>query len=73
METESLLSLKEAAARFGLSHSHLRLLARSGRLRATRMGRDWFTTAAAVTAYLQDPALRQRGRRPGRPSGNRNR
>jgi excisionase family DNA binding protein len=73
LETEPLISLKEAAARFGLSHSHLRLLARSGRLQATRMGRDWFTTAAAVTAYLDDPSLRQRGRRPGRRSSNSNR
>ena len=73
LDTEPLISLKEAAARFGLSHSHLRLLARSGRLRATRMGRDWFTTAAAVTAYLQDPALRRKGPRPRDRPGNSNR
>src|SRR5262249_56450368 len=47
-----LISPKEAAARFGLSHSHLRLLARTGRRRATLLGRDWFTTAAAVTACM---------------------
>ena len=73
MDAESPIPLKEAAARFGLSHSHLRLLARTGRLRATRMGRDWFTTAAAVAAYLQDPALRRKGPRPGRSPGNSNR
>ncbi len=73
VDTESPISLKEAAARYGLSHSHLRLLARTGRLRATRMGRDWFTTAAAVAAYLQDTTLRRKGPRTQRPAGNDNR
>lgn len=52
------LSLREAAARSGLSASHLRLLARTGRLKARKLGRDWFTTEAAVVAYLADEALR---------------
>jgi hypothetical protein len=49
---ERLISLKEAAALSGLSHSHLRLLARTGKLEARRLGRDWFTTEGAVAAYL---------------------
>lgn len=49
---ERLISLKEAAARSGLSHSHLRLLARTGKIEARRLGRDWFTTEQAVAAYL---------------------
>ncbi|HYN50773.1 MAG TPA: helix-turn-helix domain-containing protein [Thermoleophilaceae bacterium] len=51
---DDLLSLREAAARSGLSSSHLRLLARTGRLKAEKLGRDWFTTEAAVRAYLAD-------------------
>ena len=42
----------------GLSTSHLRLLARTDRLEARKLGRDWFTTKAAVDAYLADEALR---------------
>jgi excisionase family DNA binding protein len=60
VDGERLLSLKEAAARSGLSQSHLQLLARTGRLRAVRLGRDWFTTEEAVAAYLNDPQLRSR-------------
>ena len=58
MERERLISLKEAAARSGLSHSHLRLLARTGKIRARRMGRDWFTTEEAVAAYLKEQPSR---------------
>jgi 1,4-dihydroxy-2-naphthoyl-CoA synthase len=54
------LSLREAAARSGLSASHLRLLARTGRLDAKKLGRDWFTTEAAVVAYLADEAQRSK-------------
>lgn len=57
---ERLISLKEAATLSGLSHSHLQLLARTGRLGARRLGRDWFTTAEAVAAYLADPEKRSR-------------
>lgn len=54
------MSLREAAARTGLSPSHLRLLARTGRIKAQKVGRDWLTTEAAVVAYLRDEALRSR-------------
>lgn len=60
MDAERWLSLKEAATDFNISHSHLRLLARTGRLPARKLGRDWFTTAAAVAAYLADDELRKR-------------
>ena len=60
MERPDLLSLKEAAARFGVSRSHLQLLARTGKLEAIRLGREWFTTAAAVEAYLANAELRSR-------------
>ena len=52
MDEERLISLKEAMALSGLSHAHLRWLARKGKLEATRMGRDWFTTKKAVDLYL---------------------
>lgn len=54
-----LISLREAAEFSGLSHSHLRLLVRSGEIWGKKMGRDWFTTAQAVQEYLA------RDRRPG--------
>ena len=56
MEDERLISLREAAALSGLSHAHLRLLARKGKLEARRMGRDWFTTKNAVDLYLKNDA-----------------
>ena len=55
-----LLSLREAAARTGLSASHLRLLARTGRVEAQRIGSYWVTTEAAVRAYLADERLRKK-------------
>ena len=47
-----LISLSEAAELFGLSHSHLRKLAREGKLRAQQVGRYWVTTEEAVKEYL---------------------
>jgi excisionase family DNA binding protein len=47
-----LISLPEAARRYGLSPQTLRLLAQKGRLKAVKMGRDWFTTPRDVQAYL---------------------
>jgi excisionase family DNA binding protein len=63
------MPLSEAATRFGLSHSHLRLLARTGRLAAVKLGRDWFTTPEAVAAYLADEALRSRNPHKGQGLG----
>ncbi len=58
MNRGRLISLKEAAARFDMSQSHLQLLARTGRIRATKIGRDWLTTPEAVAAYRADQELR---------------
>ncbi len=55
---DDFLSLREAAARSGLSASHLRLLARTGKIEARRIGSYWVTTEAAVRAYLANEALR---------------
>ena len=54
-----LITLPEAAEFSGLSHSHLRLLARTKQIWAKRLGRSWFTTEQAVREYLA------RDRRPG--------
>jgi excisionase family DNA binding protein len=60
VNVERLISLKEAADRFPLSYSQLRRLARTGRLAATKLGRDWFTTPEDVAAYLANAELRSR-------------
>lgn len=60
MDEGRYISLGEAAARFGISHSHLKLLARTGKLQATKIGHSWVTTPEAVTAYLEDPQLRSK-------------
>ena len=59
MDEGRLISLTEAVAPSGLSHAHLRWLARKGKLEATRMGRDWFTTKQAVDLYLKNEAVRK--------------
>lgn len=56
---DELISLSEAAKLSGLSHSHLRLLARNGDIWVKWLGRGWFTTEKAVQEYLA------RERRPG--------
>ena len=60
MEEGRYISLGEAAARFGISHSHLKLLARTGKLRAIKIGHSWVTTPEAIAAYLNDPQLRSK-------------
>lgn len=47
-----LISLAEAAERYGLSAGHLRLLANQQKIWAVKIGRNWVTTAAAIEAYL---------------------
>jgi hypothetical protein len=49
---EGVISLAEAAKRYGLSHAYLRRIAGSGRLKAKKVGHDWVTTPAEVEAYL---------------------
>jgi excisionase family DNA binding protein len=51
-EKQELITLAEAARLYGFSHGYLRQLARRGRLRATKIGRDWLTTPADVEAYI---------------------
>ena len=60
MPEERWITLNEAAADSGFSHTQLRLLARQGRLRAQKIGRDWFTTAEAVAEYARSPEKRSK-------------
>jgi hypothetical protein len=60
LEEGRYISLSEAAAKFDVSHSHLKLLARTGKLRATKIGHSWVTTTEAVAEYLNNPQLRSR-------------
>jgi Helix-turn-helix domain len=57
---DDLLTLGQLAQRCPISAAHLRLLARSGRISARKIGRDWFATESAVRAYLDDPDARSR-------------
>lgn len=60
MEAGRYISLSEAAAQFGVSRSQLKLLARTGRLNAIKIGHSWVTTPEAVAEYLADPRLRSK-------------
>ena len=60
MQEGRYLSLEQAATRFGISHSHLKLLARTGKLRAFKIGKSWVTTPEAVAEYLSNPHLRSK-------------
>jgi len=47
-----LLSLAEASEVVGLSHDHLRQLARKGAFWGVKKGKTWLTTEKAVRKYL---------------------
>jgi hypothetical protein len=51
-DTKELISLAQAAKISGLSHGHLRLLAKQGKFWAIKIGRDWLTTEESLQAYL---------------------
>ena len=55
-DPDELITLAEAGRRYDLSPETLRLIARRGRLRARKMGRDWFTTPADMETYLASRA-----------------
>jgi excisionase family DNA binding protein len=60
--SKKLISLADAADLSGLTHDHLRRIAREGKLQATKIGRDWLTTKEAIKAYLATD--RKPGRKP---------
>jgi excisionase family DNA binding protein len=51
-DKQELISLTEAAEQYGFSAAYLRQLARKGRLKAKKVGRDWVTTWADVEEYI---------------------
>lgn len=51
-DKQQLITLAEGEQRYGFSRGYLRNLASKGRLKARKMGRDWFTTPADVEAYI---------------------
>lgn len=48
-----LLTLKEAAELSPYSADYLNLLARKGKIRASKIGRDWLITKADLFEYLE--------------------
>ena len=54
-----LLTLSDAATRYGFKRGYLRLLAVRGRLKALKVGRNWFTTAKEMETYIK--SRKQRG------------
>jgi hypothetical protein len=60
LEDEELIPLSEAAAISGFTPDHVGLLARTGRLKARKIGRNWVTTRAAVEEYMRDPFKRSK-------------
>ena len=52
-----LISLQEAAEYAGLAKNTLHNYAKSGRLRAKKLGPIWVTTRAAIDEYLQSRDL----------------
>jgi excisionase family DNA binding protein len=47
------LTLKEAARQAGLSPITLRVQIRNGRIKATKVGRDWLVARDELRAYLK--------------------
>lgn len=52
--TEKYLSLKEATKYCSYSSDYLKLRARQGKLKAVKMGRNWFTTREWLEMYKKD-------------------
>ena len=57
-----LLSLREAAELSPYSADYLNLLARKGKLRARKIGRDWLITRADLFIYLNKQHLESQSR-----------
>lgn len=56
------MTVQEAAEYLGISPQRVRQFIKSGRLKATRHGRDWWITTASANAFLELP--RKNGRPP---------
>jgi len=60
LDQEELVSLAEAAAEFGVSAGHLRLLVSRGAVKGRKIGRNWVTTRQAVAEYMRDSFQRSK-------------
>ena len=69
----ALITLQDASKLSGFSTSHLRLLARTGAIWATRLGHNWLTTEQAIKDYLSQerkPGPKPtKGDKPSNPEG----
>ena len=63
MTAPEFISTKEAAERLDVSARRVRQLIASGQLAATKVGRDYIISAAAVEAYEPQPVGYPKGRR----------
>jgi excisionase family DNA binding protein len=52
LRIDSLISINDAAIITSYSPDFIRMLARSGKLHAVKIGRDWMTTRDAILDYL---------------------
>ena len=52
---------KEAAERLGLSHSHMRLLLRQGRIQGIKFGRDWLIEVDSLDYKRKRKPKRKKG------------
>ena len=59
-DQDELITLTQAAERYGFQPDYLRQLALKGRLKARKLGHFWVTTMADVEAYLT--SRQRRGR-----------
>lgn len=51
-DPDELISLAEAAERYGFDQDYLRQLIHRGRLKAKKVGRDWLTTSRDIEDYI---------------------
>jgi len=60
--TLELLSLKDASELTPYSADYLNLLARKGKIRARKIGRDWLITRADLFNYIQKQQVESQSR-----------
>lgn len=61
-----LITFEEASQISGFTTRHLRKLAEENKIWAKKLGRNWFTTKDAISAYLSTE--RKPGRKPNKPN-----
>lgn len=62
-DTQNLIPVPEAARRAGVARNTMRLAAKSGAIKAVKLGRDWFVQASDIERwkrenYRPDKAIR---------------